>query len=231
IFSNYLTEIGYYDFLKGIDDNIDRVDNLNEFKSILYTMDEEDLDLNNKEKLLRFFDEATLSDNITRKTNNNGILLSTIHSVKGLEFDVVFLVAMEEGIFPNPYRFVTEEEIEEERRVAYVAVTRAKQKLFLTNSKTRLLYGNTKRNSVSRFLLEFTGENNNSKTSTFLEAEPHKFFDEREELVLQSGDKVLNLKYGEGTVLKIEKDIAQIVFPKSGVITKFLIDSKFLKKI
>ncbi|MFA6375560.1 MAG: UvrD-helicase domain-containing protein, partial [Bacilli bacterium] len=110
IFSNYLTEIGYYDFLKGIDDNIDRVDNLNEFKSILYTMDEEDLDLNNKEKLLRFFDEATLSDNITRKTNNNGILLSTIHSVKGLEFDVVFLVAMEEGIFPNPYRFVTEEE-------------------------------------------------------------------------------------------------------------------------
>ena len=231
IFSNYLTEIGYYDFLKGIDDNIDRVDNLNEFKSILYTMDEEDLDLNNKEKLLRFFDEATLSDNITRKTNNNGILLSTIHSVKGLEFDVVFLIAMEEGIFPNPYRFVTEEEIEEERRVAYVAVTRAKQKLFLTNSKTRLLYGNTKRNSVSRFLLEFTGENNNSKTSTFLEAEPHKFFDEREELVLQSGDKVLNLKYGEGTVLKIEKDIAQIVFPKSGVITKFLIDSKFLKKI
>ncbi|MDD4482071.1 MAG: UvrD-helicase domain-containing protein [Bacilli bacterium] len=231
IFSNYLTEIGYYDFLKGIDDNIDRVDNLNEFKSILYTMDEEHLDLNNKEKLLRFFDEATLSDNITRKTNNNGILLSTIHSVKGLEFDVVFLVAMEEGIFPNPYRFVTEEEIEEERRVAYVAVTRAKQKLFLTNSKTRLLYGNTKRNSVSRFLLEFTGENNNSKTSTFLEAEPHKFFDEREELVLQSGDKVLNLKYGEGTVLKIEKDIAQIVFPKSGVITKFLIDSKFLKKI
>lgn len=232
IFTNYLTELGYYDYLKGMDDSIDRIDNLNEFKSILYNIDEQDSDLSNKNKLVKFFDESTLADNISKKViDNNGILLSTIHSVKGLEFEVVFLVALEEGIFPNTYLFDTDEELEEERRVAYVAVTRAKQKLILTNAKSRLLYGNSKRNSVSRFLLEFTGGSKIPEFSGFAQAEPVKFDNAIEKLVLQIGDKVINPRYGEGTVLKIEKDIAQIVFPKSGIITKFLIDAKYLMKI
>ena len=218
--------------LKGMDDSIDRIDNLNEFKSILYNIDEQDSDLSNKNKLVKFFDESTLADNISKKViDNNGILLSTIHSVKGLEFEVVFLVALEEGIFPNTYLFDTDEELEEERRVAYVAVTRAKQKLILTNAKSRLLYGNSKRNSVSRFLLEFTGGSKIPEFSGFAQAEPVKFDNAIEKLVLQIGDKVINPRYGEGTVLKIEKDIAQIVFPKSGIITKFLIDAKYLMKI
>lgn len=232
IFSAYLNEIGYYDYLKKMEDGFDRIDNLNEFNSVLYNIDHEDRSFTNKEKLINFFDETALADNISKKVKDNkGILLSTIHSVKGLEFDIVFLVALEEGIFPNTYRFETDEELEEERRVAYVAVTRAKQKLYLTNVKSRLLYGSSKRNAVSRFLLEFTGGQSEQQLSKFLKAEPYSLDDEKEELTLIIGDKVLNGKYGEGTVLKVEKDTAQIVFPKSGIITKFLINSKYLKKI
>lgn len=234
IFTEYLNEVGYYDYLKAFDDNsFERIDNLNEFKSVLYSIDEEYPDFSNAEKLTKFFDDSALADNITKepKANKEGILLSTIHSVKGLEFEVVFLVALEEGIFPNTYRFETDEELEEERRVAYVAVTRAKQKLYLTNTKSRLLYGNSKRNAVSRFFLEFTGGQEKQSSFEFSKAVPYNYSKNTDTLILKLGDKVENMKYGEGTVLKIEKDIAQIVFPKSGIITKFLIDAKYLKKL
>ena len=79
----------------------------------------------------------------------------TLHSAKGLEFPVVFLVGMEEGIFPGTrVMFAPPEEIEEERRLAYVGITRAKQKLFITNARRRMLFGNISSNNVSRFVSE-----------------------------------------------------------------------------
>ena len=106
-------------------------------------------------------DEAILSDDKlqNQRQSDNGVTLSTVHSVKGLEFDTVFVVAFEQGVFPSYISNVENEDKEEERRIAYVAVTRAKNRLYLTTTKRRLLYGQTTRNRPSIFLLEFSGMN------------------------------------------------------------------------
>jgi DNA helicase-2/ATP-dependent DNA helicase PcrA len=82
----------------------------------------------------------------------------TLHSAKGLEFPVVFLLGLEEGIFPHSRSLVDEEEMEEERRLMYVGVTRAEQELFITNAQMRTLYGRTNMNPVSRFISEIPAE-------------------------------------------------------------------------
>ena len=98
-------------------------------------------------------------DRVNQKENKNGLTISTIHSVKGLEFPYVFLVGLEENIFPNSFKFESDSELEEERRVAYVACTRAQKKLYLVKSNKRMLYGNFFKNEPSRFLFEFIGRN------------------------------------------------------------------------
>ena len=79
----------------------------------------------------------------------------TIHSAKGLEFPVVFLPGLEEGIFPGMASMSSPKELEEERRLAYVAVTRAKEKLYLTHARERMLFGHTQYNQLSRFVKEY----------------------------------------------------------------------------
>ena len=138
-----LTKIDYLNYLKGeVDDFEDRKANLDEFKSILYQVDNGSENTSRTEKLREAFDEAILSDEYlqTQKENKTGVTISTIHSVKGLEFDYVFLVGFEENIFPNTFRLEDESELEEERRVAYVACTRARKKLIFTRAKQRMLY-------------------------------------------------------------------------------------------
>lgn len=100
----------------------------------------------------------------------------TMHSAKGLEFPCVYVVGMEEGIFPGNRAVGDEEELEEERRLCYVAMTRAKEKLTLTNARQRMLFGRTTPNAPSRFLSEIPAENVNwlSKPS----AEPRSRYDE-----------------------------------------------------
>mgnify|MGYP000105085702 CR=1 FL=1 len=82
----------------------------------------------------------------------------TIHSAKGLEFPYVFLIGMEEGVFPSEMSKYSEADLEEERRLAYVGITRAKKELYISNSVTRMLYGRTQRNEPSRFLREIEPE-------------------------------------------------------------------------
>ncbi|MBQ4208699.1 MAG: ATP-binding domain-containing protein, partial [Clostridia bacterium] len=84
----------------------------------------------------------------------DAVVLMTMHAAKGLEFPVVFLPGMEEGIFPGPQSMYSTQEVEEERRLAYVGITRAKQKLYLTHANTRMLFGTTSRNMPSRFVVE-----------------------------------------------------------------------------
>ena len=84
----------------------------------------------------------------------DAITLMTLHSAKGLEFPVVFLIGMEEGVFPHSRSLMEEAEMEEERRLAYVGITRAEQTLFLTNAQMRTLYGRTSMNPASRFISE-----------------------------------------------------------------------------
>lgn len=162
IFDDLINEIEYQKYIKEEyeeSDAEDRFANIIEFKSILYTLETTNPDEDKVEKLKAAFDDAVLSDDHlqNQKENKYGVTVSTIHSVKGLEFDTVFIIGMEEEIFPNTNRLMTEAELEEERRIAYVAITRAKNRLFMSVAKQRLLYGHIFYNEPSRFLLEAIG--------------------------------------------------------------------------
>lgn len=162
IFDDLINEIEYQKYIKEEyeeSDAEDRFANIIEFKSILYTLETTNPDDDKVEKLKAAFDDAVLSDDHlqNQKENKYGVTVSTIHSVKGLEFDTVFIIGMEEEIFPNTNRLMTEAELEEERRIAYVAITRAKNRLFMSVAKQRLLYGHIFYNEPSRFLLEAIG--------------------------------------------------------------------------
>ena len=105
--------------------------------------------------LLRFLEEVSIiSSNDEVETEKNLVNLMTLHCAKGLEFPVVFIVGMEEGIFPHSRAMLSQEEMEEERRLCYVGITRAKQKLYIIFARERNLYGKTAINPPSRFLLD-----------------------------------------------------------------------------
>ena len=109
--------------------------------------------------LAEFLESVTLSSDIDNmEETENSVTLMTLHSAKGLEFPVVFLVGMEEGIFPGYRSIGTEKEIEEERRLCYVGITRAKNYLYLTCAKQRTMFGSTSCNPASRFLKEIPKE-------------------------------------------------------------------------
>ena len=93
------------------------------------------------------------------EADDNCVTMMTVHSAKGLEFPTVYVVGMEEGVFPGTSAQYDQEELEEERRLCYVAMTRAKEKLTLTNCRQRMLYGRTSANRASRFLEEIPEEN------------------------------------------------------------------------
>ncbi len=128
-----------------------RIQNLEEFLTVAIEFEEESAD----NSLAEFLESITLSSDIDEmQDEDNSVTLMTLHSAKGLEFPVVFLVGMEEGIFPG-YKSIGEpKELEEERRLFYVGITRAKQFLYLTCSKHRTIFGSTSYNAISRFVKE-----------------------------------------------------------------------------
>ena len=129
----------------------DRVNNIKELSSMFIKYEEESEDANLSEFLE---DVALISDIDLYNEDEDAVVLMTLHSAKGLEFPVVFIPGMEEGIFPGNQSMFSEEDLEEERRLAYVGITRAKKKLYLISSQQRMLYGQTSRNMPSRFLRE-----------------------------------------------------------------------------
>jgi len=147
------------------------------------------------------------------------VTLMTLHSAKGLEFPTVFMTGMEEGVFPS-YRVESPEEMEEERRLCYVGITRAQERLYLTNAVSRLLYGYERNNPPSRFLQEIPQD--------LLEAPSEK---KRVRGPLFEGDTVIHKKFGVGLVLKLtEDDIAVVDFERAG--TRMLrLDMAPLEKI
>ncbi len=132
-----------------------RIENLEEFLTVAIEFEEESAD----NTLAEFLENITLSSDIDgMEDQDNSITLMTLHSAKGLEFPVVFLVGMEEGIFPG-YKSIDEPQaLEEERRLFYVGITRAKQYLYLTCAKHRTIFGSTSYNQVSRFVKEIPEE-------------------------------------------------------------------------
>ena len=153
LFERMLEATGYLNALIAEGEEAqDRVDNVKEFASNITQFELE----NDEPTLSAFLEEIALVNDIdSLDGEDDRVILMTVHSAKGLEFDNVFLVGLEEGIFPgNQSIYGGPEEIEEERRLAYVAITRAKKKLVVTNAYMRMLFGCTNRNMPSRFLKE-----------------------------------------------------------------------------
>ncbi len=148
-----LNETRYFEYLEEEDPQKaeDRKNNVQELSSMLIKYEEEDDEFS----LTDFLEDVALvSDIDSYNEDDDCVVLMTLHSAKGLEFPVVFIPGMEEGIFPGNQSLYSEEELEEERRLAYVGITRAKEKLYLINARQRMLYGSTNRNMLSRFVRE-----------------------------------------------------------------------------
>ncbi|MDY5933960.1 MAG: 3'-5' exonuclease, partial [Oscillospiraceae bacterium] len=143
---------GYYQLLDLDKDTAqDRKENLNELKANLMRYEEESDD----PTLNGFLEEIALMTDIDNyNADSDTVVMMTLHSAKGLEFPVVFIIGMEDGVFPGTQSIYSNDDMEEERRLAYVGITRAKQELYLTNTRTRLMFGSTTHNAPSRFLGE-----------------------------------------------------------------------------
>lgn len=208
-----------------------RLEVLEEFKSITKSFEER----TGSVSLADFLEEISLIADITEHQEDEDVVtLMTMHSAKGLEFEVVFLVGMEDGIFPHQNSFCEEGGLEEERRLCYVGITRAKERLYITNAKRRMLYGKDVMNSPSRFIKEIDPE--------LLEVENEKMMPEeqinREELYHNDGDVefidgdvIMHMIYGRGVVIEVKGDFITVAFAKNYGIKKLLKNHKSIKKI
>ena len=168
-----------------------------------------------------FLEEVALvSDLDSLNTEQNAVTLMTMHAAKGLEFPVVFVPGMEESIFPHSRALYDQSEMEEERRLCYVAMTRAKEELYLISASTRILYGNLQANPPSRFLSEIEEKNQLERTT-----ENNLFFggnapgkpDPYYQLELEEGDKVRHQLFGEGTIVEKNNNEVAVYFKNKGV--------------
>ncbi len=204
-----------------------RLENLEEFKSITKTFEEE----TGNSSLEDFLGEISLVSDVNEQKNDkvDKVTLMTMHSVKGLEYKYVFVVGMEENIFPH-VNSLEENNLEEERRLCYVAMTRAKKKLYLLNAIKRTLYGNTNVNAPSRFINEIDKECIDLPTENIIEKKLDKDKMFNLDNGLNTGDKVIHDIYGSGVVVMVDKTIATIAF-KSGEIKKLMKNHKSIKKV
>ncbi|EJR01606.1 DNA helicase PcrA [Bacillus cereus] len=155
-----IEKTGYRDMLKN-ERSLEaegRLENLDEFLSVTQTFESQSED----KSLVAFLTDLALVADIDRvdedPTAGEEVILMTMHSAKGLEFPVVFIVGLEEGIFPHTRSLMEEDEMQEERRLAYVGITRAEEELYLSNAQMRTLFGRTSMNAASRFITEIPAE-------------------------------------------------------------------------
>ncbi len=136
------------------EEDMGRLENIKELRSVAIEFPNLSGFLEN----ISLVEQEQLTDNPINGDKSNAVTFMTLHSAKGLEFPTVFMVGMEEGIFPHSRSLMEKSELEEERRLCYVGITRAKQKLFMTYSKRRLIYGQQSSNTLSRFILDIPKE-------------------------------------------------------------------------
>lgn len=205
-----------------------RLENLEEFKSITKNFEEKEGLISLEDFLLEI---SLVADKEEYKDDPNRLTLMTVHQVKGLEYPYVFIVGLEEGIFPHRNSMNSESEIEEERRLMYVAITRAMKKLYITNAKKRMLYGEEKNNVPSRFINEIDEKLlniENASKEAVIKKEKNVYEDDVD---YKYGDKVLHDKFGVGVVIGINKSIISIAFNKDIGIKQLLKNHKSIKKI
>ena len=195
-----------------------RLENLEEFKTITKSYEE----TRGIVSLDEFLNEISLVSDVEEYRNRDDVVtLMTIHSAKGLEFKDVFLIGLEEGIFPHQAAFFDSNELEEERRLCYVAITRAKEKLWILNAKRRTLYGLDSANPPSRFigeietnLLDIDGENKEEiKVSKYSVDENIEY---------KIGEHIVHNIHGEGIVVSVEDKIITVAFPHPVGIIKLI---------
>lgn len=203
-----------------------RMENLLEFRSIT----EHYQDTTGSVNLEDFLDEISLIADITEhKEDGDAITLMTLHSAKGLEFKVVFMVGMEEGLMPHMNSFNEENGIEEERRLCYVGITRAKERLYLTNAKMRMMYGKDMINPPSRFISEISPEYLETNINEEKRVNKNLLYD-TEDVLYRSGEVVNHLSFGRGVVIGVDDRFVTIAFDKRFGVKKFLKNYKGLKK-
>ena len=217
-----------YEQSKSLENEL-RLDNLEEFKSITKTFEER----TGSVSLEEFLEEVSLVADISEhQEESDSVTLMTMHSAKGLEFKVVFLVGMEDGIFPHQNAFFESQGLEEERRLCYVGITRAKEKLYISNAKRRMLYGKDVINPPSRFIKEID--------DSLLEIENKNMFEEEkidkkkyyrdDDVEFHDGDVITHDVYGKGVIVSINGDIITVAFNKSYGIKKLLKNYKGITK-
>jgi DNA helicase II / ATP-dependent DNA helicase PcrA len=211
-----LAQTGYRTMLtsEGIEGET-RLENIVELKSVMEKYDH----LPPGEALATFLEEVALiadTDNLT--TADDAVTMMTLHTAKGLEFDYVFIAGAEENIFPHSRSLFDAEELEEERRLCYVGITRARKKVYVTHVTERLLYGNLQHNPRSRFvddlpeeLVEIVRHAVSSSGQTPLSR--------RATSRLQPGVKVIHDQFGAGVVISQTGDILTVAFARAGIKT------------
>ncbi len=239
IYEGILADTGYKKILEldGTIESRTRIDNLNEMLNGIYEFEKATED----PSLLEFLAQISLMSDIDGlDEEQDGILMMTLHSAKGLEFPVVFIVGMEEGIFPSSRSLDDDEGIEEERRLAYVGITRAEDQLFISHAYMRNQYGRTAVNLVSRFIEEIPSDLVDAGSGT-IAVRKSSTLDFKSKMIdgfkpirkvepagktadptdIRPGTKVLHQSFGDGTVITIsgagDKAIATIAFDKKGI--------------
>lgn len=207
-----------------------RLENLEEFKSITKSFEEREGLISLEDFLLEI---SLVSDAEEYKDDTNRVSLMTVHSVKGLEYKDVFIVGMEEGIFPHMNSLMESSEIEEERRLAYVAITRAKDNLTIINARRRTLFGREQVNPPSRFISEISTDlldivNKKEEITPKLDVNTVL----REEAVdYKLGDNVYHETFGAGKVVEVTNTLISVAFKHPHGIKKLMKNHKKLSKI
>ena len=209
-----------------------RLENLEEFKSIAKNLEVTE----GIASLGEFLENISLVSDVNeqKEDNNEKVTLMTMHAVKGLEFDYVFVIGFEEGLFPHSNCFDSNDELEEERRLCYVAITRAKKKLYLINARSRILYGKISSNVPSRFIEEigkdYLEEVGKKESKVEIKSKIDKNMMYNNDNDLHPGDMVNHDKYGFGVVINIDGSIATISF-KNGGLKKLMKNHKSIHKM
>jgi len=242
-----LSTSGYLDMLKKDEKGEVRYENLLEFKTMLSENQKLYVDLAKEEILLFLLEDISLKSEEGKNDVEDAVTFMTLHAAKGLEFRVVFIVTLENGMFPLTRSMFNKKEFEEERRLMYVGVTRAKDKLFLTNANTRQTYGETKQNPDSVFIKEIGEDlievkgyneiiNKPVSESQFLHrkkvnAVRKQSLNSYNKNELNKGEKVTHDKFGEGIVVSVAGDNCIIAFSHPHGIKKLLKDHPAIHKL
>jgi DNA helicase-2/ATP-dependent DNA helicase PcrA len=207
-----------------------RLENIDEFLSVTKHFESTSED----KSLIAFLTDLALVsdidqlDNPNEEQKNDAVVLMTLHSAKGLEFPVVFLIGMEEGIFPHSRSLSDDDEMEEERRLAYVGITRAEEELFLTRAQMRTLFGQTNINAPSRFIDEIPEEliENARKTIERKPLAQKAQTNAQAETDWKVGDKVSHKVWGIGTIVRVkgngDEQELDVAFPSPTGIKRLL---------